>query len=298
MQLLLPIALSCCYTGTVMEIHPPRTSSIYPVNRKFPLHALPIACGYGYETDVAYRWDGMRRGTSDFTVLQYTLDGEGVLEMDGVNYRLAPSSLMTIPVPSRHIYYLPSDSPLWSFFFLTATGSETTRIVRGVVQDFGPVHVLPENSRVISEFQRLVDIWMQGEPHSSFALSADLYRLLMLLMEVLQDTVTVHDPPWMLRVKQLCRDESHRDISIQEMADCAHLSRFHFSREFARLEGTTPGKYQERERMRRAMQLLSTVTEPIYRIAARCGYPDVNYFCRVFKRTTGMTPGSYRKRGR
>lgn len=68
--------------------------------------------------------------------------------------------------------------------------------------------------------------------------------------------------------------ESHytRELSLDTLAEVAHLSRFHFVREFARLFGMSPHVYLTRKRARAAMRLLAADETQKDLIAQRCGF--------------------------
>ena len=61
------------------------------------------------------------------------------------------------------------------------------------------------------------------------------------------------------------------EITLNDIAAVAHLSRFHFVRLFQRVHGTTPMAALRELRMRRAVALLESTTLPAGEIAARVG---------------------------
>lgn len=84
------------------------------------------------------------------------------------------------------------------------------------------------------------------------------------------------------------------DISLDDLAREAQLSRFHVLRVFRRTAGMTPHAYLLSRRVARARLRLAagrTLTET----ALACGFFDQSHFTRVFKRHTGLTPGRYRR---
>lgn len=68
--------------------------------------------------------------------------------------------------------------------------------------------------------------------------------------------------------------ESHytRDLTLAALAEVAHLSRFHFVREYARLFGMSPHAYLIRKRARAAERLLAAGETHREMIAQRCGF--------------------------
>ena len=55
-------------------------------------------------------------------------------------------------------------------------------------------------------------------------------------------------------------------------------------------------RYQTRQRMARATELLATTEDPIALIAHRVGYADELYFSRQFTRLHSVAPSRYRQR--
>ncbi|MFL6725777.1 MAG: helix-turn-helix domain-containing protein [Sphingomicrobium sp.] len=84
------------------------------------------------------------------------------------------------------------------------------------------------------------------------------------------------------------------DIDLAEMASVAGLSRYHFSRGFARAMGLPPGAYLASRRIERAKKLLRDSELSISEIALQSGFAKHSTFSAAFHRGTGMTPSAYR----
>lgn len=90
--------------------------------------------------------------------------------------------------------------------------------------------------------------------------------------------------------------EAHlaEDISLDDLAAAATMSRFHFARVFRRSTGLPPYAYLVARRMERARELLRSSKLPIAEIAWRVGYANPAKFAAQFRRLTGTTPGAWR----
>ena len=104
-------------------------------------------------------------------------------------------------------------------------------------------------------------------------------------------------PAFVTEVEQFCQLNLARPIGVEDMARVAKMSRFHFSRQFEKARGITPGHYLARLRLYKAMRLLARSELSLREIAGLCGYGDANYLCKVFRKNYDVTPGRFRARG-
>lgn len=82
-------------------------------------------------------------------------------------------------------------------------------------------------------------------------------------------------------------------VTLQEIADAACMSRFHFARLFRRSTGYSPMEYLLRTRLATAKAMLRQGTMPICDIALAIGFADQSHFTRRFRRAVGLTPLQY-----
>ena len=85
------------------------------------------------------------------------------------------------------------------------------------------------------------------------------------------------------------------DLSIEELAGVAHMSPFHFSREFKRTTGVAPHRFILERRVERAKLHLADGKRLLTDIAYATGFSSQAHFSSVFHRLTGMTPKEYRR---
>jgi AraC-like DNA-binding protein len=272
-------------------------SSFIP-DKRLALHAMIRDCGHATENSQDYRFDNMARGKSGFAVLQYTLAGSGVLELDNRILSLTAGSLMLALVPGRHSYYLPKDSVSWEFVYFVIYGREALRILAIVERAMGNVLVLRDGGTVIKTMHSSLRFFNANRDSiTAFDNSRYAYDLCLSLAGECFSHPDGGQESRFLEVKKFIKDNLHRDVSVSEMAVIASLSRSHFTRLFTESEGLTPNTYLEDLRLKTATQLLRTGTMSVKETAFACGYYDVNYFCRVFKRRMGITPGEFRMNG-
>jgi AraC family transcriptional regulator len=91
--------------------------------------------------------------------------------------------------------------------------------------------------------------------------------------------------------------EEHLDAdpSLERMAAVAHLSPYHFARQFKAATGLPPHRYVIARRVERAKQLLQGGGDlSLAQVAARAGFSSQSHFSDHFRRLVGVTPGRFR----
>jgi AraC-like DNA-binding protein len=83
--------------------------------------------------------------------------------------------------------------------------------------------------------------------------------------------------------------------TLEQLAEVAGLSKYHFLRQFSQVVGMTPGAYLRTLRLCHAARKLRTTDMPILEIALSVGFADHPSFSRAFARHMGMTPSEYQR---
>lgn len=92
--------------------------------------------------------------------------------------------------------------------------------------------------------------------------------------------------------------DSHLDeeLSVERLSEVAHLSKYHFHRQFSALFDLNISSYIKQLRIKRAAHQLAFRQETkVIEIALTCGYESSEAFSRAFKGCTGQSPSSFRK---
>lgn len=88
-----------------------------------------------------------------------------------------------------------------------------------------------------------------------------------------------------------------KPITLENVAERAHLSPSYFSTLFRKERGKTFSEFLISARMEKAKALLrENASLSIFEISEQVGYEDANYFSRIFKKKTGISPNAYRKK--
>src|ERR1700722_914866 len=81
-------------------------------------------------------------------------------------------------------------------------------------------------------------------------------------------------------------------IDLDNIADEAYFSKFHFIRMFKTIYRKTPHQYLITVRIDKAMELLKAEF-PVSEVCYDVGFESVSSFSRLFKRMTGSTASAY-----
>ncbi len=102
-------------------------------------------------------------------------------------------------------------------------------------------------------------------------------------------------PVAVLKVVQFMRHRLTESLALEELAEVAGLSPFHFARQFKAATGHPPHDYLIRLRVDRAQELIRQHHHEwtLAAIANECGFSDQSHMARHFKRVLGVSPGEY-----
>ncbi|MFD2166999.1 helix-turn-helix domain-containing protein [Thalassotalea euphylliae] len=96
-------------------------------------------------------------------------------------------------------------------------------------------------------------------------------------------------------IENYINDNIGKPISVDDLAEQLHCSKFYFLREFKKFTSVTPYQFLMNKRLLQAKQLLTGDKPNIAAISHDLGFNDQSHFTRVFKAHFGMTPGQFSK---
>ena len=97
------------------------------------------------------------------------------------------------------------------------------------------------------------------------------------------------------RAVDLIHSAFQTDLCLDDLADAAAMSRYHFLRCFKHHAGSTPYAYLQQVRLQHAAALLRDSSKAITDVALDCGFTSLSRFSGAFRRRFGATPSAYRR---
>jgi AraC-like DNA-binding protein len=251
----------------------------------------------------------LRRGVADTQPVprhwheEYQLcliqSGKGELSYRGTNFCVPPASLFMIHPGEVHSNY-PDQSFGASYRMILVdaelmrcTAAELHRKESGL--PFFPAAVLFDREAI----RRYLDLYFALERPAS---TLERQSLLLNLLTTLIVRFAEHRPAprqcglerqAVSRACDYLAEHYAENVTLEDLAQIANLSRFHFNRVFSEQMGMPPHAFQTQLRVLRAKTLLRQGWS-IPQVAALTGFFDQSHLNRHFKRLVVVTPGQYR----
>ncbi|SMC61226.1 AraC family transcriptional regulator [Moheibacter sediminis] len=92
------------------------------------------------------------------------------------------------------------------------------------------------------------------------------------------------------------RDNQHKSLTVDEVADKAYMSKSTFHRHFKREIGITPNEFILSEKIKKAKYLLRSTKQSVSEIAYSLAFASPSQFIKHFKSFTGLTPLKFKQK--
>ena len=238
-----------------------------------------------------------RQNLNSFLFL-VVLDGEGTLNYSGTRHRISAGDCALINCARPYSHESSATHP-WSLKWVHFNGLEASYyydyfISRENSYLFRPRSILP--------FTDVLDqlYLCQQNKNPLMELTSNKYLTDMITLcfteneSLKMGEYTIPDK--LKQIHEYISENYSRKISLEDLADRFFISKFHLSREYKKIYGTTLGNALTNLRLSHAKSMLRFSDDSIDTIALSCGFQDTGYFIKVFKKAENMTPLQYRKK--
>ncbi|MBZ9536733.1 helix-turn-helix transcriptional regulator [Cytobacillus oceanisediminis] len=281
-----------------------------------PLHSLSPTIHWAKKHHVSPNMKWARR-IYDYELL-YVQHGEIEVYMYEKKYRLTSGQLIYFPagvyhtvkvltnpyatflgihfdyfneldVKSDHDIIVKENDIVEKRFCLEPHFEDTQQFLR---QPFTP------HSKVISLMGSLIDEFTEQKRGYLISCKGILLQLISLLLRTYdnnQDEVSEANQKNISFLIQIIEENYNEDWSNQQLSKIVNLNEDYMTRLFKRVTGTTPNKFLQDIRHKKAKQFLRETDLSIEEIGEKIGYSNIHYFSRLFKKWEGISPLSYRK---
>jgi AraC-like DNA-binding protein len=108
------------------------------------------------------------------------------------------------------------------------------------------------------------------------------------------DLDTAYYKSCVARAIEFIRDNSQKNLTLNQVAHAAYISPFHFLRVFRKITGMTVHQYIICMKMEHAKSMLAK-GHTIGTTFSSLGFADQTHFTKLFRKTTGLTPRQYQQ---
>ncbi|GBG08328.1 AraC family transcriptional regulator [Paenibacillus agaridevorans] len=267
--------------------------------------SLPLTRLYMENLDVRVTAVGYNQVWTDWRELDYTpdynkfyliCDGEGWLKIGDSEYHPAPGQWFLMPQGVKQSFSYTSGTRFTKYWcHFTARVGERNLFDLLQVPDFIDAKNDGEAARL---FRDLFEYRSLSSISAPLLVKSAMLQLIAYYLEhavAAQPTLSpaaLTEP--LQQVIAHIQSNYHRNLTIEELAEQAHLHPNYFIRVFKRQFGTSPIQYVNKKRLEETKLLLVTSNLLLSEIGDRVGISDISYLSRLFKASTGFSPTAYR----
>ena len=99
-------------------------------------------------------------------------------------------------------------------------------------------------------------------------------------------------------VKRYLDANFREDVSLDLLAEIAHLNKYYLAHTFQKEYGISPITYLNRRRIEESKHMLGNTGYSLAQISELMGFSSPSYFSQCFRKAEGITPNEYRRQVR
>ncbi|MHC4872338.1 MAG: AraC family transcriptional regulator, partial [Planctomycetota bacterium] len=229
----------------------------------------------------------LRKRTINEIVMIYCVNGEGEFTLAGRKQKIEAGDIFLCPENIEHGYGCHKKTG-WEIYWIHFCGQHGRSLseAAGFTAD-NPIIRNCNSVEVKNHFETLIQIGDSKNPAKAIDGAGVLQQILFDLIK---------HKNYAKRDTNLTALFSDQCESLDELAEKAGYSKYHFSRLFKEETGQSPWQYLTERKVGRARELLTNTDLSIKEIAAILKYDNPDYFAKVFAKHTGLNPMIYRGR--
>lgn len=135
---------------------------------------------------------------------------------------------------------------------------------------------------------------IMSEEFTRQAIENELSLINMMITDAVEVSAQHNLSPFISEVLEYIDSHVSETMSLKTLAGHFYMSTYHLAHKFKEETGCTVNQYILRRKLGKAQESLVFSNEPIKKIAADCGYTNLQYFYSLFKKHTGNTPAEMR----
>jgi len=252
------------------------------------------SCGHFYACDEYFT----EREKLKSYLLIYTKSGMGKIFYENKEITATENTVLLIDC-LKYQYYKTESKACWDFKWIHLNGIAMGYYYKLINEDNIQLINIGSNPEIDEIFTK---IQLTAEKRSSNADLKFSEYLTSLLTEIIlskkrnyREHKYINHKSEILDAVETIKKNYSSKISIADLAEQSHLSKYYFSRIFKEFTGQGPYEFLIFCRINESKNLLLGTENSVAEISLKCGFDDTSNFIRYFKKFTGSTPGVFRK---
>jgi len=245
------------------------------------------------------------KNPNSYEIIQI-LSGEGSAFLQDRTYPLCAGMLLLIDAASLHCI-LPSDVSTYcrnklivdkQYLHKLFAAMQSEKMLLSFFQPHaGSCFYLKETDaeQVDRLFASMESEFARDLPDGQVPVCSSLLSIFVLCSRFTQQVMPRTDDK-LAPVMQYVRMHYQEELTVENIAEQMHMSKFYLCHMFRKQTGLTVMQYLYEQRLAAAKRLLQASSESISDIAYSCGFGSSSHFCTWFRKKEGMSPREYRKR--
>ncbi len=234
------------------------------------------------------------------TELFYIMSGQGQFRAGENLFSVSAGDLVAVPPGVQHTETAAHTSTL-EYIVLGVEGGEVLFENHPVPRQM-VIPCLAAHSEVLAYLRAMLQELETRNPHYGLVVG----RFLEILFIKLQRLLPLSPPePAGKRANRECAiikqyiDQHYKEnLTLDELATIAHLSKYYLVHAFTKEYGISPINYLIRRRIEEGRRYLQHTDHSIAEIAQVLGFSSPSYFSQCFSRVDSVSPREYRRRSR
>lgn len=248
-----------------------------------------ITCCGNYACDLHYK---VQRNTYHSYLLLYVIKGYGYLNQDNKITTLKENSISLINCNIPHEYGTHSG---WKIYWAHFNGELAHQWYNLIIKKNKGYKELDNSINCYKFMKELID----NHKYNNGANEALTNKLLVnILSELLiEENINQTQAPFETIVGYI-NNNLNKKISIDELANRACMSKFHFIRTFKKEFGYSPHEFIINSRINAAKFYLLSSDKSLKEIVYLCGFNTESAFSNSFKKEVHLSPAKYRQKNK
>ncbi len=232
----------------------------------------------------------IERERYDTYSLEYILEGEGFLEINGQSLVPKAGDIFLLDKHSKHKYYCTKANP-WHKIFISFDGYMADEFVKTYLSHAKYLYKCEAAKETFINMYRIAtsDHYDYRERHTL------ILHELMKAFVVISENAFAQSDDLAERVKRILDNRLQVPYKIKDLSKELHYTNNHIINIFTAKFGITPYQYYSRQKIELAKEYLTHTQMTVTEIAELLCYADDGYFSTCFRKQVGMTPSQYKK---